>query len=253
MTLFRKSALITGSSSGIGFAYANYLLEQGWSLDLVSHDRERSEQAEKRLNNPTVKSHLFDLSQPNQIKELIKVIPTPDLLIANAGITKYGLAGSFSSEDKIQMFYLLCGGVIDLIEGYLAEMKKKDASRIIIISSIAALTPMPKSSIYASAKTGIYAYSRSLSKELEKSKLKVTVSLPGYVKTNAHKRAGLDHLEKQIPPWMWISPEQVVKETEIASLKGKTQIIPGIVYRLVRPMLNWSLATRIWNQLSKRK
>ena len=181
------------------------------------------------------------------------MIPTPDLLIANAGITKYGLAGSFSSEDKIQMFYLLCGGVIDLIEGYLAEMKKKDASRIIIISSIAALTPMPKSSIYASAKTGIYAYSRSLSKELEKSKLKVTVSLPGYVKTNAHKRAGLDHLEKQIPPWMWISPEQVVKETEIASLKGKTQIIPGIVYRLVRPMLNWSLATRIWNQLSKRK
>ena len=223
-----KKALITGSSSGIGFEYAKYLNQKGWSLDLVSHNEERSKKAREFFQDNNNNYHLLDLSKKDSIAELLGKIDTPDLIVANAGITLMSKAGESSSLERDELYYLLCGGVIDLIEGLLPRLREKDASRIVIISSIGAVTPMPKSSLYASAKSGIYSYGRSIGEELANENISVTISLPGYVKTNAHKRAGLNHLEKKIPFWMWISAEKVVKITEKASLAGKTTVIPGL-------------------------
>ena len=111
---------------------------------------------------------------------------------------------------------------------------------------------MPKSSIYSSIKSGIYAYGKSISAELKHKGINVTVSLPGYVRTSAHRRAGLNHLETKIPKWMWISPETVVKETEKASRNGKTEIIPGITYRITKPFLKFQSAINIWRSITKR-
>ena len=146
----------------------------------------------------------------------------------------------------------MCGGVIDLIEGLVPRLKEKDASRIVIISSIGAVTPMPKSSLYASAKSGIYSYGRSIGEELANENISVTISLPGYVKTNAHRRAGLDHLEKKIPFWMWVSAEKVVKITEKASIAGKSTVIPGLAYKLVKPFLGMEITSKAWKMLNKR-
>ena len=91
----------------------------------------------------------------------------------------------------------MCGGVIDLIEGFVPRMVDNGGGRIVIISSIGAITAMPKSSIYSSIKSGIHSYGRSIASELKSKNISVTISMPGYVKTNAHKRAGLEHLEKK--------------------------------------------------------
>jgi Short-chain dehydrogenases of various substrate specificities len=196
--------------------------------------------------------HLADLSKPEGVEKITKKVKTPDLIIANAGITMFGEVGSIDKEDRKDLFYLLCNGVIDLIEAYVPNMVKMGEGRIVIISSIGAITPMPKSSIYASAKSAIYSYGQSLSQELSSKNISVTVSLPGYVKTEAHSRAGLNHLRKKIPSWMWIDAERVVTETEMASLKGKSSVIPGKIYKLVRPFLGMSLATSIWNKITRR-
>ena len=111
---------------------------------------------------------------------------------------------------------------------------------------------MPKSSIYSSIKSGVYAYGKSISAELKDSGISVTVSLPGYVRTSAHKRAGLDHLEKKVPNWMWVKPEQVVKETEKASLNKKTEVVPGKIYKITRPFLRFNTAIDIWKSITKR-
>jgi short-subunit dehydrogenase len=248
----KSRALITGASSGIGFSYAKYLRNQGWYLDLVSQNKERLKESEENLKYTNSSFHLTDLSKIESVKYITENFQIPDLIVANAGIAVNGAIGKLDEKEKHDAYYLMCGGVIDLIEGFVPKMIKNGGGRIVIISSIGAITAMPKSSIYSSIKSGIYAYGRSISAELKNKNVSVTVSMPGYVRTAAHKRAGLDHLENKVPSWMWINADQVVKETEKASKDGKTEIIPGRVYRITKPFLKFESAINIWRSITKR-
>ena len=245
-------ALITGSSSGIGFEYAKHLSEKGWNLDLVSQDKDRSLESKQKLQYEKAQFHTFDLGKRESINSIINNFETPDLLVANAGIAVNGAIGEIKQIEKDYYYYLMCGGVIDLIEGFIPKMTKKRSGRIVIISSIGATTAMPKSSLYSSIKSGIHAYGRSIAAELKDKNISVTVSLPGYVKTKAHERVGLNHLKDKVPWWMWVSAKQVVMETEKASIKGKADVLPGKVYKLVRPFLNFNSAVRVWRKITKR-
>ena len=248
----KSRALITGASSGIGFAYAKHLSKEGWILDLISENEERSIRSKEALDYLNANFYLADLSKKSSIKEIISNYETPDLIVANAGIAINGSIGKLGELQKEDAYYLMCGGVIDLIEGFVPKMIKKGGGRIVIISSIGAITAMPKSSIYASAKAGIYAYGKSISAELKNKGISVTVSLPGYVETEAHKKAGLDHLKSKVPSWMWISANNVVNQTEKASKKGKSEVIPGIVYKLTKPFLKFSAAINVWRAITKK-
>ena len=248
-----KRALITGSSTGIGFEYAKYLSREGWILDLISQNKVRSLESKNNLSYKKAQFHIFDLGKKESINSIVSNFETPDLIVANAGIAVNGNIGDIKQDEREYFYYLMCGGVIDLIEGFIPKMLDKRNGRIVIISSIGAKASMPKSSLYSSIKAGIYAYGKSISTELKNKNISVTVSLPGYVRTQAHERAGLDHLIKKVPGWMWINPEQVVLETEVASLKRKSEIIPGKVYKIVKPFLNFNLAVRIWKWITKRK
>ena len=183
-----KKALVTGFSSGIGLAYSKHLANDGWKLDLVSKNKDRSKKSEMILNYDHAHFHNADLSKKESVTNIVAHIDTPDLIIANAGIAINGAIGKLNDLEKKEAYYLMCGGVIDLIEGFMPEMIERGSGRIVIISSIGAITAMPKSSIYSSIKSGIYAYGKSISVELRHKGINVTVSLPGYVRTNAHKR-----------------------------------------------------------------
>ena len=107
--------------------------------------------------------------------------------MANAGIAINGNIGEIKQDEREYFYYLMCGGVIDLIEGFTPKMIDKRNGRIVIISSIGAKASMPKSSLYSSIKAGIYAYGKSISTELKNKNISVTVSLPGYVRTKLMK------------------------------------------------------------------
>ena len=249
----KSRALITGASTGIGYAYAKHLSKKGWILDLISENAERSIKSKDALNYPDAKFYLADLSKKSSIKEIISNYETPDLIVANAGIAVNGVIGSLTEVEKENAYYLMCGGVIDLIEGFAPRMIQRGTGRIVIISSIGAISAMPKSSIYSSIKAGVYAYGKSIYAETKEKGISVTISMPGYVKTQTHKRAGLEHLKKKIPSWMWLTPEKVVKETENASKRRKLEIVPGRIYKITKPFLGYENVINIWQNLTKRK
>ena len=51
---------------------------------------------------------------------------------------------------------------------------------------------------------------------------------------------------------MWVSPAQVVRETEKASIKGKAEIVPGTIYKIIKPLLGFKSTMKVWRNITKR-
>lgn len=250
----RHTALITGASSGIGKAFALHYADAGSHLVLVGRDVEQLKVVREEViaAGATCQICIADLSHSNGVASVLGVCPQPDVVIANAGVTVAGRVGTREWSQLEQMSYLLGVGVAQLLEGLVPAMTERGSGDIVIVSSIASLITMPNSVMYAASKSFVTAYGRSLAAETERFGVRVCVLCPGYVHTNLHERAGLSHLEKQVPGWMWISSDMVVQ----AGIKGlrskKIVVVPGRVYRSVRPFMNSRAAQRVWRQLTKR-
>ena len=250
----RQTALITGASSGIGKAFALHYAVAGFDLVLVGRDVEQLTVVSEEViaAGATCQILLADLSESDGVKSVLASCPQPDVVVANAGITIAGRAGTRDWADLEQMSYLLGVGVAQLLEGIVPAMTERGSGDILIVSSIASLITMPNSAVYAASKSFVTAYGRSLAAETERFGVRVCVLCPGYVHTNLHERAGLSHLEKQVPGWMWISSDTVVQEGIRGLRRKKVVVVPGLVYRSVRPFLNSRVAQRLWRQLTKR-
>lgn len=250
----RQTALITGASSGIGKAFAQYYAEAGFDLVLVGRDVEQLTVVSEEViaAGATCQICVADLSESDGVASVLASCPQPDVVVANAGITIAGRAGTRDWADLEQMSYLLGVGVAQLLERIVPAMTQRGSGDILIVSSIASLITMPNSAMYAASKSFVTAYGRSLAAETERFGVRVCVLCPGYVHTNLHERAGLSHLEKQVPGWMWISSDTVVQEGIRGLRRKKVVVVPGLVYRSVRPFLNSRVAQRLWRQLTKR-
>ena len=250
----RQTALITGASSGIGKAFAQYYAEAGFDLVLVGRDVEQLTVVSEEViaAGATCQICVADLSESDGVAIALASCPQPNVVVANAGITIAGRVGTREWADLEQMSHLLGIGVAQLLEGIVPAMTQRGSGDILIVSSIASLITMPNSAMYAASKSFVTAYGRSRAAETERFGVRVCVLCPGYVHTNLHERAGLSHLEKQVPGWMWISSDTVVQEGIRGLRRKKVVVVPGLVYRSVRPLLNSRVAQRLWRQLTKR-
>ena len=124
-----KIALVTGGSSGIGLAYAKYLIAHGWYVQIVSRNEERSNSAMLELGSANARNFLFDLTKEESIEKLSEVALKPNLIIACAGVAINGKAESYSKKDKQESYYLMCGGVIDMIQFYLPHLDKNNVEQ----------------------------------------------------------------------------------------------------------------------------
>ena len=131
-------------------------------------------------------------------------------------------------------------------------MVARGSGDVVVVSSIAAFTPMRKSAPYAASKSFATAYARSLALEVKDHGVRVVAVCPGYVHTDLHRRAGLDHLTRRVPGWMWLQPEDVVNSTTRALDRGRTVVVPGLAYRLVRPFLSSTVTQAVWRRLTRR-
>ena len=241
----RQLALITGASSGIGREFAIALAKSGYDIIAVARRRELLESlaSELQVFGAQTQVVVADLSTSVGVQSVIAVASDADFLVLNAGVTLAARVGSTSGDEITKLNTLLATGVIEVCEAIVPKMMQRKMGSVVIVSSIAAFTPMPKSALYAAAKSYVTSYGRSLNLEVRKSGVQVCVVCPGYVRTELHR----------IPKWLWINPEVVVNAALQGLRKNKSVVVPGAIYRLARPFLGSKVAQTIWQRTTSRK
>ncbi len=208
-----KIVLITGASSGIGLVTAVQLAEQGYIVFASSRRGNSS------VNLPNLHFVQADVNDKDQMKNVIELIVKQykkiDVVICNAG---NGIAGAIedcsSDEIRFQMetnFY----GVVNTIQQCLPYLREQKNGKILVISSLAAIFPIPYQAFYAASKAAVHILTQALSIELKRFNIQVCSILPGDTKTNFTKARSYA-VQAQ-------SPTSVYKEKMLASVAKMEQ------------------------------
>jgi NAD(P)-dependent dehydrogenase (short-subunit alcohol dehydrogenase family) len=183
-------AVVTGSSSGIGFETSVLLAKNGFITYATMRNLDKSDaiidlKQKEKLPLEVVK---LDVTNDKSVKEAIEKISneqeTIDVLINNAG---YGLVGpleELSIQEFKEQFETNVFGVIRVIQEILPIMRKQRHGTIVNISSVAGRIGFPLTSAYVSSKFALEGLSESMAYEIEPFGIKVILIEPGVIKTN---------------------------------------------------------------------
>ncbi|MQW55540.1 3-hydroxybutyrate dehydrogenase [Sinorhizobium meliloti] len=216
-----KTAVITGSTSGIGLAIARTLAKTGANIVLNGFgapDEIRTVTDEVAgLSSGTVFHHPADMTKPSEIADMMAMVADrfggADILVNNAGVQFVEKIEDFPVEQWDRIIAVNLSSSFHTIRGAIPPMKKKGWGRIINIASAHGLVASPFKSAYVAAKHGIMGLTKTVALEVAESGITVNSICPGYVLTPL--------VEKQIPDQArtrGITEEQVINEV---MLKGQ--------------------------------
>ncbi len=176
-----KVALVTGSTSGIGFAIAKALAEEGASVYINGRSAEKVHAAIDTIKTTNGKLFAapFDLSDKAGIDKLIELLPTVDILINNLGIYEVKDFEDISDEDWLRIFNINVMSGIRLSRHYFPKMKAKNWGRIVFISSESGVNIPTEMIHYGMTKTAQLAIARGLAEMTKGTGVTVNSVLPG--------------------------------------------------------------------------
>jgi len=186
----KKVALVTGSSSGIGYETALLLARNGFDTFATMRNMNKSKQiteVSKRENLPLRVMQLDvndDRSVADAINNILNEKKSIEVVVNNAG---YGLMGSVedSSLDEIKaQFETNFFGAIRVIKEVIPIMRKQRSGTIVNVSSVAGRIGFPMGSAYVSSKFALEGLSESMSYELKQFGIKIVLIEPGVINTN---------------------------------------------------------------------
>jgi short-subunit dehydrogenase len=183
-------ALVTGASSGIGWAFAEELAERGFDLVLAARRTDRLEQLAARLKDAHgTRSQLVesDLSKPDAPAALLAATEGKDigLVISNAG---FNIRGYFETTDATEMAEMLtvnCHAPMQLAHGFLPRLKARGKGGIVFTSSVEGFIGCPFSTAYSATKALVIGLGEGLFGELAGSGVDVLTLCPGATESEA--------------------------------------------------------------------
>lgn len=181
--LSNKTAIITGSTVGIGYAIATGLAESGATVVINGRTNTAVEQAMARLKSAlpgaAVRGAVADLGTAEGCAALLKAEPRADILVNNVGI--YGPQDFFDIPDEewTRFFEINVMSGVRLARAYLPGMEKTNWGRVVFLSSESALNIPADMIHYGFTKTAVLSISRGLAKRMANTGITVNAILPG--------------------------------------------------------------------------
>jgi NAD(P)-dependent dehydrogenase (short-subunit alcohol dehydrogenase family) len=178
-----KTAVVTGSTSGIGFAIATGLAEAGARIILNGRGKDRVEAAATKLreNAPgrDVSGVAADLATAEGVESFLAAVADADILVNNLGIFEPKPFLEIPDSDWLRFFETNVLSGVRMSRAYLPKMLARDWGRIVFISSESALNTPPEMVHYGMTKTAQLAVSRGLAEMTAGSGVTVNSVLPG--------------------------------------------------------------------------
>ena len=190
MTIKNKVALVTGSSSGMGFATAIMLARAGIHTYASMRNLKKSKIITELASTENLPLQVvqLDVIDKKSVKEAITKIVTEkeriDVLVNNAGYGLFGSLEDISIEELKAQFETNFFGVIRVTQLVLPIMRKQKSGTIVNVSSVGGRIGLPVLSAYHSTKFALEGLSESMSYELEPFGIRVVIIEPGVIRTN---------------------------------------------------------------------
>ncbi|MBA2808398.1 MULTISPECIES: SDR family NAD(P)-dependent oxidoreductase [Streptomyces] len=227
------TALITGSTAGIGAAFARRLAADGHNLVLVARDTKRlREQATELHDRHGIEAEVLtaDLSTDDGIESVERRLADRrnpvDLLINNAGFGTKGHYLDVPMADELTMLKVHCEAVLRLTSAAAEGMRERGRGGVVNVASVAAFVPR---GTYSASKAWVVQFTQGAARDLAGSGVRLMALAPGFVRTEFHERAGLG--TDSIPGWMWLDADKLVTAALADLARGKSLSIPDPRYK----------------------
>jgi len=187
LQLNNKTALVTGSTAGIGYATAKQLLQEGANVIINGRTKERVDAAVSTLQKEAITGKVSgvaaDFSKVEEVNTLLSKIPSVDILINNVSIFGPVPFEKITDEEWLKIFEINVLSGIRLSRHYFPLMLKQNWGRIIFISSESAINIPEEMIHYGMTKTAQLSISRGLAELTKKTNVTVNSVLPGPTKS----------------------------------------------------------------------
>ena len=242
-----KTALVTGSSRGLGRAMALRLAQDGFAVAVhyVSSEAPAKEVVDQiTAAGGSAKAFRADVADPAACAALVKEVSAEfgslDVLVNNAGITRDTLALRMKEADWDAVLATNLSAAFHLSKAALRGMVRAEHGRIINVSSVVGITGNPGQANYVAAKAGLIGLGKALASEYAGRGITVHAVAPGFIESDM--TAGLDDSLKEnylsrIPAGRFGQPEEVAAVVaflagdDAAYVNGQTIAVDGAMVR----------------------
>ena len=234
-----RTALVTGSTRGIGRAIAASLTEAGARVAVVGRDQARAAEVAGELGGGAL-GFGADVSEPASVVALVQAVEVAfgqvDILVNNAGLTRDNLLFRIKDDDWDMVLDANLRGAFVAIRATARGMMKRRWGRIINIASIVGITGNKGQANYAASKAGLIGLTKSVAKELGSRNILVNAIAPGFIETDmtaAMTPEARAALSSQIPLDRLGSPQDIAGmvaflASDLASyITGQVLVVDG--------------------------
>ncbi|WP_294506495.1 SDR family NAD(P)-dependent oxidoreductase [uncultured Victivallis sp.] len=194
-----RTALVTGSSRGIGREIARTLSLAGASV--LVHGSRESEALREAAEECGAVPVIGDLSSPEGVESLIgacrAAVPSLDILVLNASVQKYVELGEFDESEFLREFQANTAASFRLIEAFSPAMRERRWGRIVTVGSVNQLRPSPRLTLYSATKSAQMSLTTNFAKTLAPHGVTVNCLVPGVILTDRNTEALKDPVYRE--------------------------------------------------------